>query len=114
LERVLRVEGKAVVMSKNRFVIREFIRRLRGRTPIKYELNVVSADEIERILSSLGFSVRCKDYFYDPPLDGLNSSLSAIVTFGEQLCSALQLSSVATYWGMVAERKLEQDRPNVQ
>src|SRR5262249_12442900 len=68
--RVLRDGGHLLMACINLHVVRNALRRLRGRGDEPTRVWVRSQADIRALLEREGFQVEAESYFYDPPFEG--------------------------------------------
>jgi SAM-dependent methyltransferase len=102
--RVLRPGGRLLIACINLHVVRNTLRRLFGRGPVRPRVWVRSRPEVKELLRQEGFQVEGENYFYDPPFEGWKNAGDVCVGLINQFLSVLRVGAAANYFLFLARK----------
>ena len=107
LHRVLKPDGRAVVMTRGEEKVRAVLRKMVGKgSPLHEEAELYrpTAAEFEQLLAECGFVIEKRNFFYDPPFDRWNSARAWLTGIVEQVCWLFKIRSTAPYLGYLVRK----------
>jgi SAM-dependent methyltransferase len=104
IHRVLRDDGHVLIVAMNLFYVRNFMRRLLGRAPIRVPFWIQPREEFRAVLEGQGFRVVADDFFYDTPFENWINLKAIFSRLAEQVLALLRVKKTSNYYVFLARK----------
>ena len=104
LRRILRDNGRLILVCRNIEYVRNAFRRLLGRGEAPTPLWQRSRTDVIDLLKREGFHVEAENYFYDPPFTSWKNLGDVCIGLVEQGLSLLHVKATCGYFALLARK----------